>query len=211
LSWAAGVEIDFTDSGTGGAWDGANGQLSFLATVGVVDATLTAAPAGATLTTNNSSSEINGCTSAGAGFACGGDGIGINNDEVTGGTTQKLTLTLSTAPSISLNLNSISFLDLFIESTGAEKVDFEVFTSSGSNTYQATANTSGNGGYFNWVASSAIEGVEKIVFSSPGNAANDFALASVNLTTVPLPAAAWLFGSALIGLVAVSRRKTVLA
>ena len=30
---------------------------------------------------------------------------------------------------------------------------------------------------------------------------------NVSLTTVPLPAAAWLFGSALIGLVAVARRK----
>ena len=41
------------------------------------------------------------------------------------------------------------------------------------------------------------------------NGANTFNLTSLNISAVPLPAAAWLFGSALIGLVAVARRKAV--
>ena len=218
FSWGSAVTLDFTDSGTGGVWAGANGLTTYNTTVSGVSATLTATPAGAKLTTNTGTSEVAGCNAASAGLTCGGDGIGINDDEVTGGTLEKLTLTLApTSSSIQLNLNSISFLDVFKENGRTERVDFEVFATSGGGIFSAYAAYSAgvNGGYTSWVASSAILGVSSIVFSAPGTSANDFALASVNLSTVsipsnvPLPAAAWLFGSALFGLVAVARRRAV--
>ena len=44
-----------------------------------------------------------------------------------------------------------------------------------------------------------------------GNLPVDFIGATVNTSAVPVPAAAWLFGSGLIGLVGIARRKTQLA
>lgn len=45
------------------------------------------------------------------------------------------------------------------------------------------------------------------VVMAPGSSSLNLAGSSINFTAVPVPAAAWLFGSGLIGLVAVARRR----
>jgi hypothetical protein len=54
-------------------------------------------------------------------------------------------------------------------------------------------------------------GIERLVVTRPINtqiALDDFTYANVNINEVPIPAAVWLFGSALGGLGWMRRRKT---
>jgi hypothetical protein len=196
-----GATLDFTDTTI---WGGADTMGTFTATQDGIETTLIAAPTGSKLTTNEGTGERNGCSSADAGLTCGGDGIGINNDEISGGTFQLLTLDFTS----SVNVISISFLDLFLNEP-TETVSLEVLYSQGSTeSFTATA-VGGLGGFLLWSpGSSPLLGVDSINFTAPIGAYNDFALAGAEISAVPLPAAAWLFGSALfVGLGIVKRRK----
>ena len=193
-----GATLDFTDTAI---WGGANGTTPFQATDDGITATLSSI--GGNMTTNATGDQA-GCAASGTSLACGGDGIGIVNDEVSGGGTQSLTLSFEST----VNVNSISFLDLFQENPTETVTLLVMFAGGGSSSYTASSPGGSPGGFLEWTAGSTLVGVDSIVFSAGDLSSNDFALAAVNVSAVPLPAAAWLFGSALLGLVTVARRKT---
>lgn len=193
-----GATLDFTDTAI---WGGANGATSFMATDDGITATLIAT--GGNMTTNATGDQA-GCAASIAPLACLGDGIGIVDDEVSGGGTQSLTLSFDSA----VNVNSISFLDLFDENPAESVTLLVMFAAGGSSSFTATSPGSNPGGFLEWTAG-PLNGVTSIEFSAATlSSSNDFALAAANVSAVPLPAAAWLFGSALLGLVTVARRKT---
>lgn len=65
-----------------------------------------------------------------------------------------------------------------------------------------------NGGFFGFISDVAFTSVDFVLTSG---AADGFAIDNVVYSPVPLPAAAWLFGSGLLGLVGMSRRKKSMA
>jgi hypothetical protein len=207
----AAPNIDFTDDDP---WIGVEGETTFSNGSGV---TITGLPTpGMTFNARNSSSDPNllrePCT---LGYACDGDGIGIGDDEISwsnsGGFSELLTVEFDTAQTIT----EISFLDLFDEGTGRESAYWRF--NAGSEVGNALQTLEAPLANLSWPATNgfaatsglSVGGVTSITFlvSCPqGNcAANDYSLAGIN--AVPIPAAAWLFGSALIGLVGVKRRQ----
>jgi hypothetical protein len=159
-------------------------------------------------------------------YACAGDGIGIDlngdADEIsgnsTGTNTQREVLRVSGFGGITIN--EISFLDLFYEEETTspynlfhEKAFFNFYDSQGTKIGDGIAIASdptGDNGFAYWTG--LVSGVEEIRFNVNCNQVgsskcsdNDFSVAAVN--TVPVPAALWLFGSGLLGLVGVARNK----
>ena len=60
---------------------------------------------------------------------------------------------------------------------------------------------------FNWTAGAAVTGATLSIFNTNyAFTGNDFALDDISLKAVPIPAAAWLLGTGLIGLVALRRK-----
>jgi len=137
-----------------------------------------------------------------------GVGIGIRSDEIAMG--QTLSLVFDTA----VRINSLDFLDLYI-GTGTEQatvnIDGDIFT-------KDAIGSSGDGGYANLSLLSLGGKVgQNILFTADSGAqfrddgTNDYAFAGIEVSAVPIPAAAWLFGSALIGLIGFSKRKSRVA
>jgi len=150
------------------------------------------------------STGLAGATSETGGF----DGAGITDDE------QRLGNELIVEFSSLVNVEKIQALDLFAANGGVEQLDVTFYDSS-NGVISSTALTgagSGTGGYVAQVLS--VSGVKKIVFTTPvgtnynddGN--NDAALAGITYSVVPIPAAAWLFGSALVGMIGMGRRNS---
>ena len=80
--------------------------------------------------------------------------------------------------------------------------DFQYRLDTGSN--WSTATTDGSG----LVTLMLLGGANQIEFRAAGNALTDnFYIRSANATVVPIPATVWLFGSGLLGLVGMARRK----
>jgi len=140
-----------------------------------------------------------------------GDGVGIDNDEVSGLSDtlrQILTLEFETAVSIS----SIDFLDLYLNPDNSGAGEQANVTIDGGTPYTLDAIAdSGDGGYARLVLGGLVIG-KKIEFTAfqginlQDDADNDYALAALTVSAVPVPAAAWLFGTALAGLIGFSRR-----
>ena len=135
---------------------------------------------------------------------CDRDGVGIENDEISMG--QTLNLVFDTA----VRITSFEFLDLYI-GTGAEQV---TVTIDGGTSYNVGAvGTSGDGGYASLDLLALVGPGQNIAFTANSlstlwdDTNNDYALAAITVSAVPVPAAAWLFGTALIGLVGFGQRK----
>lgn len=212
---AAMQSIDFTSATP---WSGVQGQTSFSSGGVTVSSTGTN---GGILTFNAigaSGDPARGLEPCGV-YACDGDGIGIGDDEVswkTAGFDELLEVRFDTA----VTVTEISFLDLFNESTGREIAYwyYNGDASVKSNLAAPLANDS-------WPATNGFavtSGLNKTDVTSitflvdcAGNncAANDYALAGIktagpdSVSEVPLPAAAWLFGSGLIGLAGIARKR----
>jgi hypothetical protein len=180
--------IDFTDDSTG---------LS-----GMVDGigfTLSSSPGGLNFNEDYDGDAFTGC---GVGqLACENDGVGIGNDEITMG--QTLNLIFDTA----VRITSIEFLDLY-KGTYEEQA---TVTIDGGTPFSVNATeTSGDGGYANLSLAALVGPGQNIAFTArdfygdDGN--NDYALASITVSAVPIPAAIWLFGTALIGLIGFTKR-----
>lgn len=133
-----------------------------------------------------------------------GPGFGLNSGEsfsaigvfddlggITGSGLEEFVLT-----SITINLNGTQF-DFSMDTTGSPEISFN--------------NNVFNG--FNYTASSGSLGAPASLSSTglnvtePGNVLFFGQWSSVVLTPVPVPAAIWLFGSGVLGLAGVSRRK----
>lgn len=149
------------------------------------------------------------CASSGGQFACGTDGIGIDDDEIgedQAGIIETLTLTFDSA----VNISGFHFLDLY-KVSGTEQATV-VIDGNSLFTVDATQGA-GVGGYAVSVINSMIG--TTIVFTAESNSGvqdntdNNYGLAGVNVSAVPIPAAAWLFVSGLLGLVGYSRKKAV--
>lgn len=181
--------IDFTSL----AWHNAvNIGGGTTATLGGVTLTAT----GGTFTINNSSSEISGCAGGqpGNGLSCAGDGIGINNDEITEGGQQGITITFDTV----VDVNDILLLDLF----GSEQTG-EIAIINGTPYEPPPGNGGFPGGFF--ATGFAANGITEIFLTGNLDYFSDYALAGIDVTPVPLPAAMFLFASALLGLMGFRR------
>ena len=144
-----------------------------------------------------------------------GDGVGIDNDEISGlsdTSGQILTLEFGTAVSIS----SIDFLDLYLNTDDNSKKEQARITIDGGTPYTVDAiESSGVGGYarLDLLALGGPIIGKKLEFTAfqgtnlQDDADNDYALAALTVSAVPVPAAVWLFGTALAGLIGFSRRR----
>ena len=206
VSAAQAVVIDFTSN----AWSGANGTSNH--TVGGV----TLSSGDDKMTFNEGVGEIAGCNAAGSGstsLACNGDGIGITNDEITEGGNQTLTVAFDEDLIGPVNIKAIHLLDLFADERGGETA----VISWGSETINPKASGSHNpGGY--WEVNFPYDnngnllimaGIGSFTLTGFGDHFSDYALARIEFSAVPIPAAFWMFGTALIGFVAMSRRTKV--
>jgi len=153
---------------------------------------------------------------AGGPLKCDKDGVGINNDEISGlneSSGQILTLEFATAVSIS----SFDFLDLYRNpGAGSQAREQARVTIDGGTPYTRDAlGISGDGGYarLDLLAYGGPVLGKKIEFTAfqgtnlQDDADNDYALAALTVSAVPVPAAVWLFGTALAGLIGFSKRR----
>ncbi len=143
-----------------------------------------------------------GSTCASPPLACQLDGIGVRDDEISGGTQEEIRISFGS----SLTLNAIYFLDLFTATNGQsqEQADFSWgggTSGAGSSSVFADINETPNGdsGYLMHLLPNL--NVAWISFTSPAISpgdnlgVNDFSVAAISV--VPLPAALPLYGSAL--------------
>lgn len=158
------------------------------------------------------------------GLACIGDGLGITDDELNGNNNGESLDILFTKATF---VRQIALLDLFVEGTGSgETATFSIFYESADGQAEGSAGFTGtvNRGDFGPNVSdgfylidladvstmSATIGVydgsrkvSRIEFDAPfDGGVSDFAVAGI---VTPLPAAVWLFGSALFGLAGFGR------
>ncbi len=146
-------------------------------------------------------------------LACEIDGAGLDNDEITGKSEdsgQVLTLAFSTEVVIS----SLEFLDLYKNSNpalGGEQVRVSI-DGGPVELLDATA-TSGDGGYASLdflalggpVTGQVIEFTAFLGKLLQDDRDNDYAFAGAHISPVPVPAALWLFGTAMLGLLGIRR------
>ncbi len=181
--------IDFTSI----EWAAANGQSNY--SVGGV--TLEAS-FGSTLTFNGSNSERGGCSTASgihsANLACFGDGIGLNNDEITGNQRQSLTVSFASP----VDIIEIEFLDLFPNEGG--QGNHEVAIIDGAHVFSNTSFSTG--GYL--ATGYSANGVSSIQFTAQNDNWSDYALARI-ITSVPEPSSIALLTLGFIGLIAARR------
>lgn len=141
--------------------------------------------------------------------SCQTDGIGINDDEVGG--VQILRVSFGTA----VNIFQIGFLDLFTPSL--ENIETASWTTDQSHSGSLPGDGSNDNGFAGVTfLSDGLVGVSFIDFfvdSINSNSNSDFALAYINvgestaINEVPLPASAYLFGTALLAMGALGRRR----
>jgi len=194
--------IDFTDSSLSlsaipGGFEGSIDGIGF---------TLTSTDG--TVTLNNDGGYDGSSTSHcnPGGLACDRDGVGIRNDEVTMG--QTLNLIFDTE----VQITSIEFLDLYI-GNGTERATVTI--DGGTSASVNATGSSGDGGYAKLNFLALVGAGQNIEFSASflsglrDDRDNDYALAAITVSAIPIPAAAWLFGTALLGFIGFSRRTTI--
>ena len=206
--------VDFTSN----AWSGTNGTINF------VGPGITLSSAGGNMTFN-SSDGATGCGSGGDSdiesetqLDCTGDGIGIaaigsSDDEITQGGKESLTVTFTNGP---VNIHSIDLLDLFAREISGEKAvitwatgSFEAHADPGSGPpipYNRGGYWEVNEGSSDYDSGLTMAGITSFTLTGFGDHFSDYSLARIEFSAVPVPAAFWMFGTALIGFVAMSRR-----
>jgi hypothetical protein len=212
---AGAATLDFTDRNQ---WSGSGGSATSAVDYGWFTAALATSPgASANFNENFDGPQSSGyCQANGGPLACQGDGLGLVDDEITTG--QSVTVSFSRA----LRVTGLHFLDLFRaprgdgyerasiylngDSTAAYHFDaLEVLGASSG----VAGDTRSLGGYL--FADVDFRNVFSLTFFAPegfaDNRDNDYALAGIEVTLVPLPAGGWLLLAALGGLALASRRR----
>jgi len=188
---AQAVLIDFTDK----SWnivDGNTTSTMFIDTIG--DVTLSSTGGYMTFNAGDRAGCVNGQSVSG--LTCDGDGIGVwNDDEIHQGGNQTITVNFENA----VNISDILLLDLFsTEQTG------EIAIIDGDAYFGANLTA---GGFY--ATGFTGEGITSLIFSGNLDSFSDYALAAIDveISPVPLPGAAILFGSALLGFFGFKRRR----
>ena len=141
------------------------------------------------------------------------DGIGISDDEITEG--EMLTVTFANPGTV----KEIFYLDLYTHN-GAEEITATFFDSSNAviksissqSPAANTLSTSAHGGYLAVAVNAPnvkyfeLSMTNNRLGSGSDDGSNDAAWAGA--TVVPIPAAVWLFGSALLGIAGIGYRRT---
>jgi hypothetical protein len=147
------------------------------------------------------------------GLDCTGDGISIGNDEITEGGDQILTVTFNNL----VNIHEIHFLDLFAPAS-EDPGEKAIIEWSGGGSYEAHAidGPFNDGGYWEvtegpsvYDSGLAMSAINSFTLTGFDDGFSDYALARIEYSVVPIPATFWMFGTALIGFVAFSRRTKV--
>ena len=189
--------IDFTDQTWKTAIDGNN-----LTSVTVGNITLEST--GGYLTFNSSgdkdSGERKGCIDGQPdnGLTCLGDGLGVgssNPDEITQNSTQSITVSFAEA----VDVNDILLLDLFSSEESGERAVINGTQYYGDNLLA--------GGFY--ATGFTGKNIYSLLFTGNIDSFSDYALAGIDveLSPVPVPGAAILFGSALLGFFGFKRRR----
>ena len=192
VSASAATLIDFTDTTV---WtSGASTQV-------VSGSTVSLSSVGGPITTNPGAIAVN---DGGLGLALMGDGLGVGDDEITN-PAQSITVSFSGA---GLRINGFAFLDLFIAKDNSEKEVARAEFSDGTvMTFDAVSVANGGFGFFAFAPKEATSVTFTALSTNDARANPDFALAAISVAPVPLPAAGWLFVSALAGMGVLSRRR----
>ena len=190
VALASTVSLDFTDSAnfTGGTINGYNVDVTAI---------------NGTLTSNVG--DNGGCVAGDNAdihnLACDGDGLGVNNDEITygsGSSQQRIVVTIDIDRAT--RVESIELLDLFQNEGGAGIHEWAQLSINGGAVIDIVSE--GNiGGYVLYTLGQDYN-TASIVFEFFTNivAQSDFAVARINLSEVPIPGALLLFGSGIFGL-----------
>ena len=187
--------IDFTDQSWQDAIDGNN-----LTSVTLGNVTIEST--GGYLTFNSSSGERAGCMDGQPdnGLTCLGDGLGVgssNPDEITQNSTQSITVSFADA----VDVNDILLLDLFSSENTGERAVINGTQYFGDNIL--------DGGFY--ATGFTGTNIFSLMFTGNIDSFSDYALAGIDveLSPVPVPGAAILFGSALLGFFGFKRRRAV--
>ncbi len=209
--------VDFTNSA---AWSGVAGTDHYTSSVlydGVQVTVTSQGPAG--LLTFNDGGDVNSSCAATSGLSCQGDGLGINDDEVTKGSSlldkdlERVYVYFSSA----VNISEIAFLDLFGTNTivgdvAPELAMWTVLTSGGSliDGQLLGTDTTTNLGYKKISTSySNVVAIQFYATTPPASDNTDFAVASLSVSkaSVPEPATLLLSGIGLAASLTLRRRR----
>lgn len=196
------VLLDFTNPAP---WAGAHNQTTFSTVIGDLTVTLTAEGGGTPkMNFNSSASERQGCQNGYGGspahdLVCGGDGIGIGDDEITEGGVERLKVSFSRP----VDLVNVELLDLFNNDTELERALISLDDGA---TWSTVVSNNNLGGYYS--ANLGGRSIARIVFKSYSDAVSDYAVARLAIYTadVPEPAAGLLVVLGLAGLHRLRRR-----
>lgn len=139
------------------------------------------------------------------------DGLGVRYSYETDEIEESEVLTISFASTVLLN--SIGISDLFIESRGGHTyTEYGYYSTDGGTPVQfyAIQETGTNG---ELLISGLNLMLDSISFTAIGKQTlgedHEFSLKSLTFSAVPIPSAFWLFGTALIGFISLSRRTSL--
>lgn len=187
--------IDFTDNQWKSAISGNSANIG--------DITLTANAGNLTFNANDNSGCVAGISAHG--LACDGDGIGINDDEITQGGVQSITITFASA----VDILNIDVLDLF----GNERTGETALIMEAGGVATPIKPPSGNGGVAGgyWETGFNMMGITELVLFSPDDGFSDYALARLDYqaASVPEPGPLALLGLGLFGIATLRRRKII--
>jgi len=194
--------LDFTSTAVQAAVQApTSGQVAFAGTTATISTT------GGALTWNPPQ---DGSTCDGTALACELDGLGVRDDEISGGTQESIRIDFGAA----VTLDAIYFLDLFSQANGNGQEKALVSYDGGSMEFFSDANETptGDSGYLFMALLPRIT-TTWLSFMAPdynpgdGLGRNDYSVAAIS--AVPLPAALPLYGAglAVMGLVGWRRKR----
>jgi hypothetical protein len=166
---------------------------------------------------NYDGSQYTGCQSNGGVLACSSDGVGIDigdpkidSDEINGidnpAMNQILTITFDQVVKVS----GFYFLDMYVNPKNSSHREQATIIADGVFVSTVSGNENpGEGGYaellINPIYTKTLEFSASFLSQFWDDGDNDYALAAVDVSPVPLPPAIWLFGTAIAGLLGMRR------